>query len=89
VAGTFHGTLYAIRTQCRFVTVLNDRILSRVTRALALCDLAHRGINDPSDFESVMDGKIDYHHVMNLLQPSVDSSREYLTRELEAALPQP
>jgi hypothetical protein len=89
VAGTFHGTLYAIRTQCRFVTVLNDRILSRVTRALTLCGLSHRGISDPSDFGTIMDSDIVYHRVMNLLQPYVEFSREYLTRELEAATPQP
>ena len=36
-----------------------------------------------------MDSDIVYHRVMNLLQPSVEFSREYLTRELEAATPQP
>ena len=89
VAGTFHGALYAIRTQCRFVTVLNDRILSRVTRALDLAGLAPRGISDPAIFESIMDQPLDYAAVMERLAPFVTSSKDYLAAQLAEATPKP
>ncbi len=82
VAGTFHGTLYAIRSQCRFVTVLNERIVSRVTRALDLAGLTPRGISDPELFKTIMDQPIDYADAMERLAPYVKSSKDYLATQL-------
>jgi hypothetical protein len=82
VAGTFHGTLYAIKTQSQFVTLYNDRIKYRVQKPLETSCLEHRMLSKASDFESVMNGKIDYCSVMEKLHPHVQSSRDYLAEQL-------
>jgi len=85
VAGTFHGTLYAIRSQCRFVTVMNDRIYSRVTHALSLAGLTEHATSDPSQLAPIMDRRPVYSEVIEHLQPSVEFSRNYLLNGLAQA----
>lgn len=82
VAGTFHGTLYAIKTQSQFVTLYNDRIKYRVQKPLHVADLEQRMLKSASDFEMVMNQPIDYVSVMNRLRPYVERSRTYLGKHL-------
>ncbi len=78
VSGTFHGTLYAIRCQTRFVTIYNKTIEVRVKRPLELCHLEHRMLKSPEDFEGVMDESIDYNSILETLNKEANSSKEYL-----------
>jgi len=82
VAGTFHGTLYAIKNQSNFVTVLNERILSRVGRALDLCGLSSRGVDRPEDLVRALEKPINYRDAMERLQPHVEASSHYLESSL-------
>lgn len=82
VAGTFHGALYAIKSQSRFVTVLNERILSRVTRALSLAGLEDRGITNPDSLEPLLEQHIDYGAVFHTLRPHIEQSLDFLRRNI-------
>lgn len=82
VAGTFHGTLYAIKTQAKFVTVLNGRILSRVAWALELAGLSSRGLENPEELAETFGNPIDYFAVMERLEPHVKASRTFLNDNL-------
>lgn len=78
VSGTFHGTLYAIRCQTRFITIFNKTIENRVKRPLELSDLEYRMLKSPETFNEVMDREIDYDTVLKKLTEEVDSSKNYL-----------
>lgn len=82
VAGTFHGTLYAIKTQSQFVTLYNDRIKYRIQKPLQVAELEQRMLKSAADFEEVMNQVIDYRVVMDRLGPYVESSRAYLSEHL-------
>lgn len=82
VAGTFHGTLYAIKTQSQFVTLFNERIKYRVQKPLEASGLEKRMLRRPEELESLMHEKIDYQQVMQQLSPYVEASRNYLSGHL-------
>lgn len=82
VAGTFHGTLYAIKSQSQFVTLYNDRIKFRIQKPLQAANLEDHMLDSSSDFETIMDQKIDYKDVMKRLSPYIQGSRDYLAQHL-------
>jgi len=83
IAGTFHGTLYAIKTQSQFVTLPNERIKYRVKKPLEAAGIESRVLMDPNCLGSLLETQIDYAEVMARLQPYVDSSRDYLHTHLD------
>jgi len=82
VAGTFHGALYAIKCQCQFVVLFNEKIKSRIARPLKVAGLESRMIKADEDFVRVMDEKIDYKDVFDRIEPELTKSREFLQKVL-------
>lgn len=82
VAGTFHGTLYAIKNQSNFITVMHDRIRSRVGRALELTGLEKKGLVDANDLARELENPADYGEAFRSLAPYVRNSRRYLEDNL-------
>ena len=82
IAGTFHGTLYAIKTQSQFVTLYNERIKYRVGQPLQAAGLEDRVLRNPDDLEDLLKEPINYRKVMTALEPFVQFSRDYLKTQL-------
>lgn len=82
VAGTFHGTLYAMNLQCRFATVLNERIMTRIEKPLRISGLQGRGVSEPGELGRVLQTEIDYRAVMDKLTPHVRRSQQFLSEHL-------
>lgn len=78
VAGTFHGTLYAIKCQCRFVTPWNATIENRVGSVLKDLGLEDRMIQDSKSFESTLDQSLDYQEIKERASKMVRESRDFL-----------
>ncbi|MEO1858117.1 MAG: polysaccharide pyruvyl transferase family protein [Rubritalea sp.] len=82
VAGTFHGTLYAIKLQCQFVTILNDHIKYKVQKPLEITDLEGRILHDPENIKNLMEQPIDYHSTFEKVATWVLQSRKFLQNNL-------
>lgn len=82
IVGTFHGVLYAIKTQSQFVILHNDQIKYRIQRPLETAGLEDRILTGPDDLENLMQEVIDYRQVMERLRPCVLDSHQYLKNHL-------
>lgn len=82
VAGTFHGTLYALKTQCAFVTPWNPTIENRVGSILRDLDLEDRMIRDAGQLGKTLDQQLDYQQIKSRASVLVNTSRDFLKKAL-------
>ncbi|MDB0068531.1 polysaccharide pyruvyl transferase family protein [Akkermansiaceae bacterium] len=82
IAGTFHGTLYAIKMQCQFVTPYHPQIQNRVSTALKISGLESRLVKNPKDLDKTFSNPIDYKKTVELLKPHIEESRNFLRESL-------
>ncbi|MEN8846930.1 MAG: polysaccharide pyruvyl transferase family protein [Akkermansiaceae bacterium] len=82
IAGTFHGTLYAIKMQCQFVTPYHPQIHNRVSTALKISGLESRLVKNPKDLDKTFSNPIDYKKTVELLKPHIEESRNFLRESL-------
>lgn len=84
IAGTFHGTLYAIKMQCQFVTPFHPQIHNRVSTALKIAGLESRLLQEPKLLGEKFATPIDFRKAINVLRPHIEESKEFLRSSLNA-----
>jgi len=77
LTGTFHGTIFSIKYEKKFITCNNPNIESKTKTILENIDLSHRVIDDES-VEQLFNEEINYVEVNEKLRLLIDDSQGYL-----------
>lgn len=78
VTDTFHGTIFSIRCMKKFVTVVRDTNLQKLSSLLENVKLTDRILRNSTDFTSVIEREIDYSSVMKILEKERKRSEVYI-----------
>lgn len=84
IAGTFHGTLYAIKMRCQFVTPFHPQIHNRVSTALKISGLESRLLQQSESLREKFSRSIDFSKAVDVLRPNIEGSKEFLRSSLNA-----
>lgn len=83
VTDTFHGSVFSIKFNKQFCTIVRGMNSNKVTHLLEQFDLQNRIANDVSKLPSIMETKIDYEPVNTKIAEEKDRSVDYLKENLQ------
>jgi hypothetical protein len=78
VTDTFHGTVFSIKYNKKFVSFVRDSNRNKLGGLLRQFGLESRSITDVCKLESTMDSKIDYNSVNGIMEMEQRKSNQYL-----------
>ncbi len=84
VTDTFHGSVFSIKYNKNFCTIVRDMNRQKLTFLLHQFGLENRIVSDLTLFETTMETKIDYHYVNEKIKLEKQRSVDYLERSLKA-----
>ena len=82
VTDTFHGSVFSIKYNKQFCTIVREMNNQKLTYLLKQFGLERRIVTDLSKMEEMMDRAIDYRHVNEKIETEKDRSLEYLANAL-------
>lgn len=82
VTDTFHGSVFSIKHNKQFCTIVREMNNQKLTYLLKQFGLEDRIVSDLSQMETIMDRKIDYQLVNEKIANETLRSREYLKKNL-------
>lgn len=82
ITDTFHGTVFSIKYQIPFVTLIRPSNKEKLSDLLEKFDLNCRTVNDVNNIEDVCTDKIDKLHILNLLKSYKKGAITYLRDNL-------
>ncbi len=78
VTDTFHGTVFSIKYNKRFVSLVRESNVNKLGWLLKQFDLYDRAIFDVENFEKVLDTNINFDKVNELILVEQDKAKKYL-----------
>lgn len=78
VTDTFHGSVFSIKYNKKFVTLIRESNKQKLGGLLKQFGLYNRAIFDMNMFENVMDSMIDYKNVNAIIHDEQEKSKRYL-----------
>ncbi len=78
VTDTFHGTVYSIKYNKRFVTFIRDSNRNKLGGLLKQFGLLERSVEDVSKFESVLDSSVNFEAINSVIASEQKKSKKYL-----------
>lgn len=82
VSDTFHGTVFSIRNNKKFVTIVRDSNKNKLRFLLKQFGLEEREVTDFNLLEDVLDKPIDFDKVTDKLKEERKKSDEYISQHL-------
>ena len=82
ITDSFHGTVFSLLFQRKFIDILPPMTGTRIKSILRLVGLEKRILNDYNDF-SIIDNEIDYNHVNKILNKQREESLKKLQKTLQ------
>lgn len=79
---SFHGTVFSIIYNKKFMDILPNETSTRITNLLELLKIQNRILKDYKDFETIKEN-INYNEVVQILKKEVDKSKNILVGALE------
>lgn len=80
VTDTFHGTVFSIKYNKKFVSLIRESNKQKLGGLLRQFELYNRAVFDMDSFGMVMDSTIDYEKVNSVIRDEQEKSRLYLNR---------
>ena len=78
VTDTFHGTVFSIKYNKRFVTLIRESNRNKLGGLLNQFELRSRSVDEIEKFEEILDTDIDYYRVNAVIAREQNKSYEYL-----------
>lgn len=83
VTDTFHGAIFSIINHRQFAVMIRKSNIGKLTSLLIDLDLEGRSVKHISELSSILDSKIDYKSVDEILAKERVRTRQYLKEHLE------
>ena len=80
VTDTFHGTVFSIKYNKQFVSIVRESNRNKLGDLLSQFDLQERCVSDVSTFEQAMNAPIDFASVNNIIERERNHTHDYLDR---------
>ena len=84
VTDTFHGTVFSIKYNKRFATIIRDSNKNKLGGLLKQFDLLERSVTDTEQFEDILDKNINYEVINQTISNEQKKSYDYLEKVLKA-----
>ena len=78
VTDTFHGTVFSIKYNKRFATLIRDSNRNKLADLLSHFSLESRSVNAVEGLEIVLDTEIDYKIINSMIEYECDKSYKYI-----------
>lgn len=78
VTDTFHGTVFSIKYNKRFVTLIRESNRNKLKDLLEQFELLGRSVAEVNDLKKIMDESIDYNRVNEIIQREKNRAYNYL-----------
>ena len=82
ITDTFHGTVFSIKYQTPFATLIRPSNIEKLSDLLEKFDLSSRTVNDVSNIKDVCTEEIDKLNILKLLKTYRESAITYLKDNL-------
>ncbi len=83
VTDTFHGTVFSIRNNTRFVTIVRESNYNKLHSLLQQFSLDAREVKEPKRLGEIMDSPIDFKMVNRTLAVERERAKAYIERQLK------
>ncbi|MDO5124600.1 MAG: polysaccharide pyruvyl transferase family protein [Eubacteriales bacterium] len=83
VTDTFHGTVFSIKYQIPFATIIRDSNKEKLSDLLSKFNLTDRRVNDISDLESILSKELDAELLKKMLLEYSKDAVDYLKSNIE------
>lgn len=78
VTDTFHGTIFSMKYNRNFCTIVRDSNRQKLGFLLSQNELSHRVVKDASDIKYVFDQEIDYNKTNSIIEAETKRAKVYL-----------
>lgn len=82
ITDTFHGTVFSIKYQIPFVTLIRESNKEKLSDLLNKFNLGNRWLNDINNLEQIMDGEFDKTQICKLIDDYRIKSHSYLNENI-------
>lgn len=82
VTDTFHGSVFSIKYNKPFATIVREMNMQKLTSLLRQFGLERRIVSDMSDLGCILDSEIDYEPVNKIVALETQRSKDYLIKYL-------
>lgn len=82
ITDTFHGTIFAVKTNKPFVTFIRESNKQKLSDLLLKLNLTERQVSNINDLESILLEPIDYTNIYSILQKEQENAIHYLKENL-------
>lgn len=86
ITDTFHGTVFSIKYNKQFCTLIRDSNRNKLGDLLKQFGLMNRCVNNMNDFNEILDTPIDWKTVNDRVEKEINLSREYLDKICEDSI---
>lgn len=83
ITDTFHGTVFSIKYNKQFVTIIRDSNREKLQDLLSRFSLSTREITDLNSIENIIKQPINYKEINDFIKLQTEKSREYLKANLQ------
>ena len=80
ITDTFHGTVFSIRNNTRFITIVRDSNKNKLRSLLKQFSLSDREVLDLEKLEETLDVEIDFKPINDILDKERKASIEYIEK---------
>ena len=80
VTDTFHGTVFSIKYNKKFVTIIRESNYNKLSYLLKQFELGYRQVNKIETISDIMDASIDYKKVNQIILSEQEKSANYLNQ---------
>jgi len=82
ITDTFHGSVFSLKFNKRFATIVRDMNSNKLTSLLKQFRLTDRIVDNAADIPRIMDKPIDYESVNGIIADETKRALEYLKSNL-------
>lgn len=82
VTDTFHGTVFSMKYNRNFCTLVRDSNRQKLKSLLSQFQLSYRIAQGPSDIQRLLDEKIDFRKTNSIIENEIKKAKDYLERVL-------
>lgn len=83
ITDTFHGTVFSIKYNKNFCTLIRESNQEKLNDLLQRFDLENRIVNKPSELENILDSPIDYEKPNEKIKQEKEKAIQYLQSHLD------
>lgn len=83
ITDTFHGTVFSIKYQIPFATIIRESNKEKIIDLLDVFDLSRRKVSNIYELENIFSEKLDNEEILKVIHKCTSKSLTYLSKELK------